>query len=289
MLTATYLNARGVHYLRTRNINAPLPGTFDRNDPSSGVRPFGDVGNIFEYESSGIFKQHQLIISVLNRLNRNYTLFATYVLGKANGDTEGVNTYPANTYDLTDEFSRSIFDMRHRAYVGGSFNMPWGVNLSPLILLTSGTPFNITTGIDANGDTLATERPAFATDLSKASVRITRYGAFDLDPEPGQRIIPRNLGDGPGFFLTNLRISKTFGFGSGRATGSRVSAAEMPYRLTIGIFATNIFNHANHGTPVGNLSSPFFGQSTSLRTLGDIAGNAAATNRRIDLQVRFNF
>src|SRR5207237_9413764 len=60
---------------------------------------------------------------------------------------------------------------------------------------------------------LFTERPAFATDLTHASVRQTRFGAFDLDPQPGQVIIPRNFGEGPGFFSVNLRLSKTVGFG----------------------------------------------------------------------------
>ena len=40
-LSLNYTNSRGLHNLRTRNINAPLPGTYDLNNPGSGVRPLG--------------------------------------------------------------------------------------------------------------------------------------------------------------------------------------------------------------------------------------------------------
>ena len=38
------------------------------------------------------------------------------------------------------------------------------------MIANSGTPFNITTGRDTNGDTFFSERPAFATDLTKPGV-----------------------------------------------------------------------------------------------------------------------
>jgi hypothetical protein len=43
----------------------------------------------------------------------------------------------------------------------------------------------------------------------------------------------------------------------------------------------------NAGTPVGNLSSPFFGQS--LSTAGGFGGGGAAGNRRIEMELRFGF
>jgi hypothetical protein len=331
-LATTYMNSRGLHYLRSRNINAPLPGTFNPRVPSSGVRPFGNIGNIFEYESSGIFKQHLLVFNISNRLNRNFTLFGNYALGKTMSDTDGAGTFPANTYDLRGEFSRSSLDVRHRAFIGGTINLPWAMSLNPFIMVSSGAPFNIVTGIDSNGDTKFTERPALATDLSKPSVKVTRFGAFDLNPGPDQQIIPRNFGQGPGSFTMNLRLSKTIGFG--RSTRGAVASAQRrqggggglwqgrgqagprggdvvvggrmggpmgpvvfgggvsdrPYTLTFSVMANNILNHTNPGPPVGNLSSPLFGQSVSLGGLifGGF-GMSAANNRRIEFQVRFNF
>jgi hypothetical protein len=341
-LTTTYLNARGVHYLRSRNINAPLPGTFDPSVPGSGVRPSGSVGNIFEYESNGIFKQNQLIFTLQNRLNRLITITGTYVLGKARSDTDGASALPANTYDLRDEFGRASFDVRHRGFIIGSINLPWQVSLNPFIFVSSGSPFNITNGVDTNGDTISNERPAFATDLSRASVKITRFGAFDLNPLPGAQIILRNFGEGPGYFSVNMRVSKTFGFGrsasakatagpqpqGGAATGSQGGGrfgdggqgggrpggpggpsgpvgglppgavvmgggggSDRPYNVSISINASNIFNRVNPGLPVGNLTSPLFGQSPALASGGINfgGGSSVANNRRVDLLIRFSF
>jgi uncharacterized membrane protein YgcG len=222
--TATYINSRSLHLLRARNINAPLPGTFTASNPSSGVRPLGNVGNIYQYESSGRLNQNQLLLSLGNRLNRHFSLFIRYSLSKAESDTDGAGSFPANQYDLSSEWGRASFDVRHRLIVGGTINAPWGIRLNPLIMLTSGRPFNITTGRDTNGDSLFTERPAFATDLTKTGVIVTRFGAFDPNPAAGQELIPRNYGTGPAFFNVNLGLSKTFGFGGSRSDAAGSTA-----------------------------------------------------------------
>ena len=55
--------------------------------------------------------------------------------------------------------------------------------------------------------------------------------------------------------------------------------------------AQNLLNHTNPGAPVGNLSSPFFGQS--LASAGSFGfgpgGSTTAGNRRIELQARLAF
>ena len=81
------------------------------------------------------------------------------------------------------------------------------------MVANSGTPFNIFIGRDINGDSIFNERPAFATDLSRASVVHTGFGTFDTDPLSGQTIIPSNFGEGPAQFTLNMRVSKTFGIG----------------------------------------------------------------------------
>jgi hypothetical protein len=64
------------------------------------------------------------------------------------------------------------------------------------------------------------------------------------------------------------------------------------------VAARNIFNNVNLTTPIGNLGSPLFGQSNGLATGlgpggpgggGGGGGGGAAANRKIDLQVSFNF
>jgi hypothetical protein len=56
--------------------------------------------------------------------------------------------------------------------------------------------------------------------------------------------------------------------------------------LTFSVAGRNILNNVNLATPVGDLSSPLFGQSNGLAGQ-PYSSNTA--NRRIDLQVTFGF
>jgi len=58
------------------------------------------------------------------------------------------------------------------------------------------------------------------------------------------------------------------------------------YNLTFSANARNLFNKVNAAPPIGNLSSPQFGQSTALA--GGVF-NTQSANRRIDFQVAFSF
>src|SRR5437899_7811594 len=86
-------------------------------------------------------------------------------------------------------------------------------------MMSSGRPFNITLGRDLNGDTLFNDRPAFASAVSKTVIQ-TPWGDFDPNPLPGETIIPRNYGVGPGQFTVNLRLSRTWSFGERNTAAS---------------------------------------------------------------------
>ncbi|HEU4714760.1 MAG TPA: TonB-dependent receptor [Pyrinomonadaceae bacterium] len=235
-VASSYINIRTLHVLRTRPLNAPLPGTFIPGVPSSGVRPLNcadfippDINpatrcNIFEYESSGRYNQNQFIVNVNSRFNRNITMSAYYVLAKANSDADGVGSLPANPYDFSTEYGRASGDIRHRFVLTGNIRAPWNISLNPFVIVQSGRPFNITLGRDINGDTFNTERPAFAPDGincdDRANFKCTPYGNFKLSFAPGDVMIPRNYGEGPGSTTVNLRVSKTWSFGSEGGSGN---------------------------------------------------------------------
>jgi hypothetical protein len=85
--------------------------------------------------------------------------------------------------------------------------------VSPFLNANSGRPFNITTGRDNNRDTTINDRPAFASAGDPGAI-VTPFGIFNPNPQPGDEIIPRNFGQGPGFWNVNMSVSKTFGFGN---------------------------------------------------------------------------
>ncbi len=320
-LTAFYIASRNLHLLRTRNINAPIcPQNINCNN---APRPSAGQGNIYQYESSGVLNQQQIILNFRTVLGKRVNLFGTYRLGFAKSDTDGAGSFPAYSYDLNGEYGNSALDVRHNLFVGGSISMPWKISVSPFVIANSGRPFNITSGVDTNGDTVFTERPTYAA-LNTACVSRNLTGSFcDLGgiANPLTAIIPRNYGRGPSSFNFNLRVGKTIGFGGAKTSAVAGTPTEgqsggipgigggrpgggggggrpgfggfgggregnSPYNLTLGLQFFNLLNNVNFNTPIGNLTSSRFGQSTST-TGGFFGGNSG--NRRIELQARFSF
>jgi len=216
------------HVIRARDINAALPGSISVLNPN-GTRPLGNIGEVYQYESSGRFDQNQWFIGFNNRFNRTISFSANYSLSKTENDTDGGGSFPVNSYDLTGEYGRAGFDIRHRFSFFGSINLPWQVSLTPLINYFSGRPFNIITGQDTNLDRQFTERPSFApagVDCANppANIICTPFGNFNRNPSLGEALIPRNYGEGPAFLGVNMRISKTWSFGS--TASSRAASAK---------------------------------------------------------------
>jgi hypothetical protein len=345
-LSMNLVNSRGVHALRQRDVNAPFPGTSTKATPG-GILPFPGLGPIYQYETTGIYRQTQAIVNMTTRFNRRFTLQGYYVLGFAHGTPSGL---PMDQYNTALDYGRTQFDVRHRAFIGGSGTLPYGITVSPFITMSSGAPFNITAGGDYNGSGIPNARPTFATSSTLAkNLKVTPWGSFDLEPSAGQTFIPYNYGEGPGNFTVNLRVGRTWGFGErasksglppgmdggpggpdgggrgmggggprgggmgrggggfgggmggmggGPRGGGGVSGKK--YSLTLSVNARNALNHVNLNQPTGNLTSPFFGQSTNLATGGGGGGNggggggfggggSAAGNRRIEASIRLSF
>ena len=333
---AFYIGSRTQNVLRSRNVNAPVcpPEVQVVSGCNNAPRPDPTAGNIFEYESTGTLDQNRLNFNIRSALRPGINLFGNYSLGFSNGDSDGAGSFPAYSYDLTDEFGRSSFDIRHNFVFGGNFSLPWSISVSPFITANSGRPFNIIKGVDVNGDTLFTERPTFGELAAACALRGITATYCDVAGEDPNAIIPRNFGQSPKYFAVNLRLAKNFGFGktaaplagagresapapagggiAGAARGGRGgrgggggrggrggggffggSEVRKPYNLNLGIAFNNIFNNVNFGTPIGNIASSRFGQSTSTNFgfggFGPGGGGGGSSNRRIELQVRFSW
>ncbi len=220
-LFAVAFNYRGKHLLRVRNINAPLPGTYDPENPNNAIRPFGNIGDIYYYESSANFNDYRFFGGVRRQMSKGFSVFANFGTGHGKTDTDCIfgsiaNCFPADSYDVSGEYSRVGFIPGANFFVGGTMILPkLKINFNPFIIYSTSRPFNIITGRDTNGDGVFTERPAFATaQTDPENLRQTRFGDFDLAPAPGQELIPRNYGIGPGFFSVNLGISRSISFGN---------------------------------------------------------------------------
>jgi len=296
-VSVNYQLLRGDHLYLTRNINAPLPGTYNPADPTSGVRPLGTDQNIYEYESEGDSVRNRLVVNT-SMHGKNFGIFGNYMLGKAEADTDGIGSFPSNGYDLHQDWGRSANDIRNRLYFGAFWTIWRGISASPFLIFSSSAPFNIVVGQDLNGDTQFNDRPTFATDFSRPSVVHTQWGVFDTDPIPGQTTIPINFGKGPSTFLLNMRLNKQFNFGPplpqppAPPGGAKLAAGdakkhppERKYTMGFGVESQNILNRVNLAPPVGVLGSPLFGKSTALAT----TFGSGSANRTVNLDLFFRF
>jgi hypothetical protein len=258
------------------------------------------------YESGGIFNQNMLLVNFNSRPARGIAIFGNYSLMSINSDVDNSGS-PSDPYDFKLDYGRSVLERRSRFQLVGSLPAPMGFRLNPFVIVQSGAPYNMVIGEDLNGDTLQLQRPAFATDLTRSSVRVTQFGAFDIDPEAGQTIVPRDYLTGAGLVSLNLRLARTFGFGSrtgggggGRPAGSRIGdgsllgaldgGGDSRMTLTLSVIAANIINHTNPTGYVGSLLSPLFAQPTLLN--GGFGGGiltSPANNRRLEFQSRLAF
>jgi hypothetical protein len=300
-LSVTFTNSHGLHVLRSLDINAPLRGTYVAGRPGSGVFPFGTPNPYFLMTSSGLYNQNQLIVNVTTKLNSQVSLSSAYTWNRAESNTDGLGTFPANPYSFVGEYGPAANDIRHRIQFTGSINTRWNIRFSPNITVQSGPPFNITTGTDLYATTLFNARPGIATDASKPGVIQTSYGLLDLNPVPGELLLPRNYGRGPGTIMVNLRVGKTFAFGPERTGSSAPKTTVSPgifsspgtdhrYNLTISMAGRNLLNHTNPGPIIGIIGSPLFGQANQMAGGPNGEGfSENADNRRLELQMRFTF
>ena len=296
-LATTFVTSRTLHTIRTRNVNAPICPAV--GSCAGALRPIQSQGNINAYESSGVVNSNRINVNFRANISPKYSISTNYSLGFSNGDDDT----PAYSYDLAGEYGRARNDIRQTLTIVGNVTLPWGVSMNPFITMRTGNPFNITRGVDSNGDGYVFERPTFGELQTRCNELGLTASYCDIGSNSLTSIVPRNWGEGPGSVTVNLSMRKNFGFGKtaaqragnagaqgggpgGGAPGQMVMMGggggggmmrggpgggggfgggdgRKPYNLSVGINVNNLFNIVNLNTPTGSLSSSRFGQSTS--------------------------
>ncbi len=220
ILTVTYDYIRGVRLFRSRDINAPLPGSL--------ARPRPELMRVTQLESSNASTSHGLKLGFSGSVGERVSLFGNYTLSRVIDFADGPDALPADNYNLAAERGLSARDQRHQLFLGAFLVLPYGVEASPFFYFNTGSPYSVTTGFDDNNDSIVNDRPA------------------------GVR---RNSERGPNFTSLDLRLSKTFGFG-GQSADARPFAIEVAGDATnlfnrvnlasfIGVQTSPFFRQAN--------------------------------------------
>ena len=222
-MSLNYTFDRSNHLPQTVPINAPLPGTYNPLLPLSaenGVFPFGySAGNIFDYETGGILKQHMVQLNFNTRFNRRVSLFGNYSLNFAHD----LPSTPSDPYNFLLDWGRSNLDRRQNLFFAGSIQGPEKLQFSPFVNIRSGQPYSVLLGSDLYGDTYFNARPAYAPPGSCApeaigtngDITCTALGGFATNVAAGQaaNLVPRNSLTMAGSISLNMRVYRVFGFG----------------------------------------------------------------------------
>jgi hypothetical protein len=274
--STSFDTTRGVHLIRTRNVNAPYPGTplppdlfaqlnsFDpvvqsaARDQVDRMRPlYPTIGNIYQFESSADSFSKNLGLRLYTPNNFRFHRigidgFVQYVLGWAydNGSAQ-------NQYNWRSEWSLSSFDSRSRLTSNLNIKLPKDISMSFLITARSGRPYSLTTGQDNNGDQTTNDRPSG---------------------------VPRNSLTGPGFYNVNANFTKTIPLRRAESSKAAAANAGVPQvvggpggptvipqssgnpatgpRLQFNVSANNLLNNTQLRGYSGVLTSPLFGKPT---------------------------
>lgn len=292
-VSTNYIFSRGVHQWVSRNANAPLP---------NGTRPSGaGTGDVYEFASGGETLEHVFFMNPQINITKKIQYWGfLFLQPKFNSDTAGLTSFTSNSYDIHQDYGRSQYDRHYGLFTGIDADLKWGVHAGAFLATRGGQPFNITTGLDNNADTIYNDRPSFATAASNpANVIATRLGNFNTAPQAGESIIPINYGDSPRFVSLQVQLQKTIRFGPRIAEpldgpappppppGSKPAPPPDPrYALVFSVEGQNVTNTVSPAPPIGVLSSAFFGQSIS--TANDFLTTTAA-NRTFMVHTAFRF
>jgi hypothetical protein len=255
-VSVDYTHIEGRNELRTMNINPIVSGR--RVLANDFVRVFGNANYLSDVRilsSNNRSRYHALTFKAQRRLPRatlqaHYTIASAYAYGGSIA-ARGAAPIAQDAFDpfAEGEWGPTLYDERHRVVAMGVFELPYGIQLSPVFQAASARPYNWTAGSDLNGDGNNNDRW--------------------IDPATGQQV-HINAGRGDNTVVMDLRTTKFVELGRDRR---------------LGFFAEvfNLFDTANFGERYqGN------GRSTAFRQPNNYVAGIGYP-RQAQLGVRFLF
>jgi hypothetical protein len=254
--SSDYVHTLGLQEPRFLNINPRILNTCSTaygGDPASPSCPRGASTRVLDaaFLAAGLPANRLEQINMFATTNRSlfdswtntlkyrsskFLLNAAYVLASSRAwGGQPTASYSGNGIVVTPEqqfreedFGPTRLDERHRFVLSGVFNLPWDIQLSPVMQLASARPFSAVAGIDLDGDGLSTiDRICEGVDPAAVfAVRGNVAAVQALNPLgcTQSRVNSIRSGfvpDGNGgweeksgrFFNVDLRAQKTFKFG----------------------------------------------------------------------------
>jgi outer membrane receptor protein involved in Fe transport len=248
-----------------RNLDANAPSSFERTAPgqtrsaaaADATRPITPVANgyrrILVTVNQGETKYRGLQLNVRRNFEDQFGVLASYTWSHATNNIEpdAPGGDPNDVNQLSREWADSLLDQRHRGVLTVWRRIPFGIVVGGVATAASGRPFNITTGVDNNGDASNADRPVI----------------------DGQ-VAARNAGKGTSIFDLDAFVEKDFAITSGAQLGLRAEVFNL----------TNRTNIVGRNGVWGNAADPV---STFGAALGGI--NNVDPGREVQFSIRVRY
>jgi hypothetical protein len=245
-LAIDYIGSHTIHIEQPVDLNSPsgftrtLPGQTRSAAAANNTRPIipvaGGYRQVLAYANFGSASYDGLQARFTKQLTNKLSLLLTYTwshdINTVEWDGTGQNP---NDYSclVVCEKATSLLNQTNRASLSGTYLLPWGFMFSAWAQMGSGFPYNVTTGVDNNGDGNTSDRP------------VVNGG-----------VVPRDWGQAPAIYDFDFALQKSF---------------QIKERLSLALRAEsfNTFNHlntysrngvwGNGATPVSTFNQPVGG------------------------------
>jgi hypothetical protein len=223
-----FLSLDGVHANTTdipRNLDLNAPSEFVRTTPgqtrpgtvADATRPIAPVANgyrrVLVTVNNGESKYDGLQLNLRKNFASQGGMLLSYTWShtRNNVEPDAPGGDPNDVHQLGKEWADSLLDQRHRAVLSGWVRLPLELRFGGIGEFATGRPYNITTGVDNNGDGANTDRPVI-----------------------NGHVISRNAGRGGDLYQITLFLERDFPLGF----------------ATLGLRG-EVFNVTNHQNVVG--------------------------------------
>jgi len=261
VLEVEYVHVLGLHENKTINIDQKIPDPtqpigsqccFRPLDPAFAASTQPELASVRDEQSIGRSQYNGYNFSYRQRLTHHFSLNANYTLawaysfdagGTSFRDYPRLATNPFASY----EWGPSTNDERHHVTLSGIWELPLGLQLSPILQFGSARPYELTN----SGNTLNTGGGTQLAVVVPTADR-TNYLAFSGDNTAAQNCFYGINGvaqactiakydplRGDPYFELDMRLAKNFKF-------------RERYNLQIVAQAFNLTNRANYGNDFGN-------------------------------------
>src|SRR5262249_1301698 len=188
-------------------------------DQVTRVRPYAGYARVIFWQPTADNTYKAFLLKVEKRMSRHYQALVSYTLSKADDNTFVSSL--GDHYGYTKVNRPGTADRRHRLVVSGILALPFDSQVSAIGDFRSALPFGpVTSALDLNNDTL-TGTATTNSDLPAGVMPMSGCRSLNLDAinsfRSARGLTPVTDVECPGFSNIDLRFSKFFRIGTGRA------------------------------------------------------------------------